>query len=98
MCNAKRQWSGVKLAIIGLWSSGNALSGVMNHASPPGCPTDESGFGRCQENATCLNCKVWWRRKWSGAIFLWFKLGPLVPEKGNLNANTFKDILDDSMF
>jgi hypothetical protein len=28
--------SDVKLAAIGLWNSGNALSGVMNHASPSG--------------------------------------------------------------
>jgi hypothetical protein len=38
-------WSGVKLAAIGLWSSRNAFSGVMNHASPSGSPTDQSGFG-----------------------------------------------------
>jgi hypothetical protein len=48
-------WSGVKIADIGLWSSGNAFSGVMNHASPSGSLTDESGFGRCHENATCPN-------------------------------------------
>ena len=36
-------WSGVKLTAIGLWSSGNAFSGVMNHASPSGSRTDESG-------------------------------------------------------
>jgi hypothetical protein len=40
-------WSGIKLAAIGLWSSGNAFSGVMNHASP-----SESGFGGCP-NAQC---------------------------------------------
>ena len=34
-------WSGVKLTAIGLWSSGNSFSGVMNHASPSGSPTDE---------------------------------------------------------
>ena len=39
-------WSGVKLAAIGLWSSGNTFSVVMNQ-------TSQSGFGRCQENATC---------------------------------------------
>ena len=33
-------WSGVKLAAISLCSSGNALSGVMNPASPSGSPTD----------------------------------------------------------
>ena len=32
--------SGVKLAAIGIWSSGNMFSGVMNHASPSGSPTD----------------------------------------------------------
>jgi hypothetical protein len=25
-------WSGVKLAAIGFWSSGNVFSGVMNHS------------------------------------------------------------------
>jgi hypothetical protein len=44
-------WSGVKFATIGLWSSGNVFSGVKNHASPSGSPTDKSGFGGCQENA-----------------------------------------------
>ena len=44
-------WSGV----IGLWSSGNAFSGVMNQASSSGSPTDKSGFGGCQDNATCPN-------------------------------------------
>ena len=38
----------VELAAIGLSSIGNALSGVLNHASPFGSPTDESGFGECQ--------------------------------------------------
>ena len=33
-------WSGVKLAAIGLWSSGNAFSGVINHASPSSSPMD----------------------------------------------------------
>ena len=47
--------SGVKLTAIGLWSSGNVFSGVTNHTSPSGSPTDESGFGECQENAACLN-------------------------------------------
>jgi hypothetical protein len=36
------------LAIIESWSSGNLLSGEMNLM-------DESGFGGCQENATCPN-------------------------------------------
>ena len=36
-------WSGVNLAIIGLWRSGNAFSGVMDHALPSG--TVEFGGG-----------------------------------------------------
>ena len=47
--------SGAKLATFGIQSSGKAFSGVMNQASPPGSPTEESGFGRCQENVTCPN-------------------------------------------
>jgi hypothetical protein len=41
----------VKLTAIGLWSSGNAFSRVMNHASPSGSPT-ESRFDGWQENTT----------------------------------------------
>jgi hypothetical protein len=59
-------WNGVKLAAIELWRSGNAITGVMNHASPPGNPTDESGFVDCQENLPVqmhrANCNVWWSR------------------------------------
>ena len=33
-------WSGVNLVAIGFWSSGNAFSGVMNHASASGRLTD----------------------------------------------------------
>jgi hypothetical protein len=46
-------WSSVNLIAFG-----NTFSGVMNHASPSGSPTDESGFGGCQENATCPNAIV----------------------------------------
>ena len=58
-------WSGVKLTAIGLWSSGNAFSGVMNHASPSGSPTN---LGLADARRTLpspkhsANCKVWWRR------------------------------------
>ena len=40
---------------IGRWSSGNAFTGGMNQALPSGSLTDKSGFGGCQENATCPN-------------------------------------------
>ena len=32
-------WSGLKLTAVGLWSSGNAFSGVTNYASPSGTPS-----------------------------------------------------------
>jgi hypothetical protein len=86
-------WSGVKLAYIGLWNSGNAFFGVMNHhpavrrtnLSLPGehclpqciVPTGEFGGGRIM---------VW-------GCFLWFELGPLVPVKGNLSITSYNDIL-----
>ena len=40
-------WTGVKLAAIGVQSSGDAFSGAMNHASPSDSPTAKSGFGKC---------------------------------------------------
>jgi hypothetical protein len=48
-------WSGVKLDATGLRSNGNAFSAVTYHVSPSSSPTDTSGFGVCQENATCPN-------------------------------------------
>uniref|UniRef100_A0A8C8F7I9 SRP9 domain-containing protein n=1 Tax=Oncorhynchus tshawytscha TaxID=74940 RepID=A0A8C8F7I9_ONCTS len=47
-------WSGVKLAAIGLRTSGSLFSGVLNHSSPSGSPTDKSEFGGFQ----CLQYKT----------------------------------------
>ena len=99
MHDASVGWSGIKLTTIGLWSSGNAFSGVMNRASPSGSSTDKYGFGGCQENATCSNATV----KFGGGgimvlgCFTWFGLGPLVPAKGSLNDTVCNDLLDETV-
>jgi hypothetical protein len=53
MRNAKRRLKWYKARCHCTLSRGNTFSAVMNHTSPSGSPTDTSGFGNCQENATC---------------------------------------------
>ncbi len=48
------RWSDVKHAATGLWSSRNLFCGVTDHTSLFDSLTGKSGFGRCQENITCL--------------------------------------------
>lgn len=44
-CKARHHWT------VEQWS---VFCGVMNHASLSGSVMDESEFGECQENVTCL--------------------------------------------
>ena len=77
-------WSGVKLATIGLWSSGNALSGVMNHASPSGSPNLVLADARRMLPAEMhsANCKVWWRRNNGPRLFFMIRARPLSSSEG----------------
>jgi len=74
------------------------FSGVtnQNHGSLSGNPMDESGFGGCQENGTCLSVKFGGGGIMVWGCFLGIGLGSLVPVKRTLNAsayNTFWTIL-----
>ncbi|KAI4892683.1 hypothetical protein NFI96_002009 [Prochilodus magdalenae] len=81
-------------------SSGGVFSGVTNHPSPSGNPMDESEFGGCQENGTCLTAPS--VEFGGGGIMVWgwcsgVGLRLLVPVRGTLNASADQETLDHSI-
>ena len=80
---------GIKLATVGLWSSGNTFSGVVNHASPSDSLTNKSGFSRYLEKAR------WWRRNIGLGLFFMVRARPLSSSEGK--SWLYNDILDDSV-
>jgi len=81
------------------WTLEQWFSEVTNHASPSGNLMDESGFGGCQENGTCLTAFVPNVKFGGGGIMVWrcfsgAGLGHLVPVKGTLNASAYQENLD----
>ena len=88
--------SGVKHATTGLYSSGDAFSGVMNRVSPYGNLMDETAGEQYLSDCTVPSVKfgeggIMW------GCFSAAGLGPFVPVKGTLNASASQEMLDNSM-
>ena len=85
VCPAIADWSTVSAVIVKWKRLGVTMAGLAD--------ARRTLPARMQ----CANCKVWWRRNKGLRLFLRFRLGPLVPVKGNINATAYNYILDDSV-
>ena len=69
------------------WSSGNAFSGVMNHASPSGSPMDKLGLADARRTLPVrmyiANCTVWWRRNNGLELLFMLRSRPLSSSEAN---------------
>jgi hypothetical protein len=93
------------LCFGGLWSSGNAFSGVMN--SPSGSPMAESRRRLTVEKADArrmlparmhsVHCKVWWSRNNGLGLFFMLWARPLSSSEGKSYATEYNYVLDDSV-
>ena len=94
-------WSAVKLTAIGLWSSGNGLSRVMNHVYHLAVERLNLGLADARRTLPAwihsADCKVWWRRNNGLGMFFMVRIGSLVLVKGNLNVTAYNDSLDGSV-
>lgn len=81
-------WSSRKLTATGPWSGENVFCQVTIEAALSGSLMDGSGFGRCQEDVTCLTvkCDGGGIMEHSG-FFSVVGLASLVPLKRNLNVH-----------
>lgn len=72
-------WSGVTRIATGLSISTNTFSGALNHASPSGSLTDESGLADARRMLLAfthnLNSKFWWMGNNALAVYFFHEFG-----------------------
>ena len=78
--------SGLKLAAIGLWSSGNVFSGVINHASHLAVRQTNQGLADARKILPSpmhsTSCEVWCRRNSGLELFFMVRTRPLSSSEG----------------